>query len=65
MSFEAIGKMTGNLNDGTAKVQLVCDDGSSSKHGKDIDDNTKRSFDDRYFYGTFYSVPEALGKAAS
>jgi hypothetical protein len=49
LSFEAIGSVTGNLNDGTAVVQLLSDDGGSP-HGKGV------AFDKRFFWGQFYAV---------
>lgn len=50
LSFEAIGQITGRPSDGTAVVQLLSDDGGS-EHGKNLD-----NFNDRYFWGQFYSV---------
>ena len=50
LSFEAIGNIIGNPNDGSAVVQLLSDDGGSP-HGKNLKD-----FNQRFFWGQFYSV---------
>ena len=56
LSFEAIGQITGNLADGTAKVHLLADDGSSNTHGKEDINGKPISEDKQLFNGMIYSI---------
>jgi beta-glucanase (GH16 family) len=65
LSFEAIGAITGSLENGDATVYLLADDGGSNTHGKeDIDGKAIRA-DKQFFSGLLYSIPKQSAAPAA